>query len=157
MSRRTKVIKAPPARVFDALLTAENFAYWVVGSKRVRDIDDDWPKVGSSFHHSIGFGPLHIDDHTKIVDIDPPRRLDLSARMGPVGSAAIRLVLKPLGRKRTRVVMEETPESGPLRLAPRRLLHRAVGIRNAGSLRRLARLVEKPDSVPRRRRRVQPG
>jgi hypothetical protein len=52
-------------------------------------------------------------------------------------------MLKPLGRRRTKVVMEETPESGPLRLAPRRLLHRAVGIRNAGSLRRLARLVEK--------------
>jgi uncharacterized protein YndB with AHSA1/START domain len=143
MSRRTKVIKAPPDRVFDALLTAENFAYWVVGSKEVRDVDDDWPKVGSAFHHSIGFGPLHIEDHTKIVEVDRPRRLVMSARMGPVGSAVIRLMLKPLGRRRTKVVMEETPESGPLRLAPRRLLHRAVGIRNAGSLRRLARLVEK--------------
>jgi uncharacterized protein YndB with AHSA1/START domain len=154
MSRRTRVIKAPPQRVFDALLTAENFAYWVVGSKRVRDVDDDWPKVGSSFHHSIGIGPLHIDDHTRIVELDPPRRLELSAHIGPVGAATIRLVLKPLRRGRTKVIMEETPESGPLRLAPRRLLHRAVGIRNAGSLRRLARLVEKPQSVPARRRQA---
>jgi uncharacterized protein YndB with AHSA1/START domain len=143
MSRRTRVIKAPPKRVFDALLTAENFAYWVLGTKDVRGVDHDWPKVGSVFHHSIGFGPLHIEDDTEIVGIDPPRRLDLSARMGPVGSAAIRLVLHPMGRRRTKVVMEETAQSGPLRLAPRRLLHRAVGIRNAGSLRRLARLVEK--------------
>jgi len=146
MSRMTKVMKASPERVFDALLTAENFAYWVVGSKQVRDVDDDWPKVGSSFHHLIGFGPFHIDDHTKILEVDPPRRLVMSARMGPVGSAVIRLMLKPLRRGRTKVVMEEKPESGVVRLVPRRLLHRAVGIRNAQSLRRLARLVENPGS-----------
>ncbi|HZQ77754.1 MAG TPA: SRPBCC family protein [Acidimicrobiia bacterium] len=149
MSRRSRVIKAPPKRVFDALLTAENFGYWVVGSKKVRDVDDDWPKPGSVFHHSIGVGPLHIDDHTEIVGIDAPRRLDLSARMGPLGSAAIRLLLQPKGRRRTKVIMEETPESGPIRwAAPRLLVNRAIGVRNAGSLRRLARLVEKPESVP---------
>lgn len=152
MSRRSRVIKAPPARVFDALLTAENFGYWVVGSKRVRGVDADWPKVGSVFHHSIGFGPLHIDDDTEIKEIDPPRRLVMSARMGPAGSAAVHLFLHPLGRRRTKVVMEEKPESGPARLVPRRLVDRAVGVRNAGSLRRLARLVERPESVPSLRR-----
>ena len=157
MARRSRVVKAAPPRVFDALLQAENFAYWVVGSKHVRGVDPHWPEVGSAFHHAIGLGPLHIEDHTEILEVDRPRRLVMSARMGPAGSAVVRLLLQPLGRRRTRVIMEEEPEAGIIARLPRRFLHRAVGIRNARSLRRLRRLVENPESVPARRRRVRPG
>lgn len=156
MARRKRVVHASPDRVFDTLLKAENFAYWVVGSKRVRGVDPDWPQVGSSFHHAVGFGPLQIEDHTKILDIERPRRLVMSARMGWGGSATVSLLLQPLGRRRTRVVMDEEAESGPVAWLPRRLLDRAVGPRNRHSLRRLARLVERPESVPARRRRIEP-
>ncbi len=138
------------------MLGAENFAYWVLGSKRVREVDRHWPRVGSAFHHAIGFGPLHIEDETELIEVDRPRRLVMKAGMGPAGSATVRLLLEPLGRRRTRVVMEEDPESGITTKLPQRLLHRLVGIRNAGSLRRLARLVEKPESVSSRRRQVRP-
>ena len=31
---------------------------WVVGASRMRDVDDNWPEVGSRLHHSVGNWPL---------------------------------------------------------------------------------------------------
>ena len=50
----------------------------VVGSRRVRWFDAGWPVPGSRFHHTVGFGPVTIRDHTEVLGDDLPARLELA-------------------------------------------------------------------------------
>jgi hypothetical protein len=61
--------------VFAVLCDPKADADWVVGSHSIRPADADWPAVGSRFHHRVGAGPLTVKDHTKVLGVDPPRRL----------------------------------------------------------------------------------
>lgn len=147
MSRNERVIEAPPEEVFRTLVKPLNFARWVIGSKIVRSVDDGWPKAGSAFHHAIGIGPIHVEDDTRVLEIDEPRRLVMQAGAGPLGSFIVRVVLEP-DQHGTRVVMEEEAESGPATALPDFLVDFLTGIRNLGALRRLDRMVEQETEVP---------
>ena len=46
-----KVIDAPPEQVWAVLADGWTYSDWVVGTVHVRDVDDDWPRVGSELHH----------------------------------------------------------------------------------------------------------
>jgi uncharacterized protein YndB with AHSA1/START domain len=87
MAQNETIIRSSPERVFEVLMNTENYGHWVVGSDRVRDTDESWPAVGSRFHHSVGFGPISVDDHTKIEEIELNRRLKLRARARPLSSS----------------------------------------------------------------------
>jgi uncharacterized protein YndB with AHSA1/START domain len=134
-------IAVSPDEVFAALANAANYGDWVVGSDTVRDVDPEWPKVGSRFHHRVGVGPLKLNDHTEVLEVDPPHRLIMHARARPLGTAevAMRLTERDGG---TLVTMTETAGDRLSRLMLNRLTDPLIRLRNAESLRRLKRIAE---------------
>lgn len=141
MSRNEKVINAPPDAVFKVLADAHCYPRWVIGARRIRNVDGDFPTQGSRFYHAVGFGPFELRDHTEVVEVEPGRRLVLRARARPATVAAIALDLEPREEK-TNVVMVEEPDQGPMHWLPKPFRDILLGSRNAVSLVRLKRLVE---------------
>jgi uncharacterized protein YndB with AHSA1/START domain len=135
------VIDASTQTVFRTLVEPANYAYWVVGSKTVRAVDENWPEPGSSFHHRVGIGPLSVEDSSTVLAIERPTSLDLEVRFRPVGVATVQLRLEPIGDDRATLVTIAEAWSGgwALRLG-NLLVDEVVGVRNAWSLRRLRRL-----------------
>ena len=134
-------IAVSPTEVFAALANAANYGDWVVGSDIIRDADPEWPKVGSRFYHRVGVGPLKLNDHTEVLEVDPPRRLIMHARARPLGTAEVsmRLAERDGG---TFVTMTETAGNRLSRLVLNRLTDPLIRLRNAESLRRLKRIAE---------------
>jgi uncharacterized protein YndB with AHSA1/START domain len=134
-----RFMPVPPEAVWDALADPGGYGYWVVGSKEIRDADPHWPAAGSRFHHTIGVGPLTLDDHTESLESDPPQRLKLRAKGRPLGTATItmEMIREDDG---TLVRMTEHPAgfTAPLSLNP--LVHLLTKLRNAESLMRLEEL-----------------
>jgi uncharacterized protein YndB with AHSA1/START domain len=139
MARIEHVIAAPPADVFAVLADGHSYEHWVVGCKRIRAVDASWPHEGASFHHSVGFGPLHIRDMTTVLDRDGQRLLALKARAWPAGVAHVEFELVPEGAG-TRVVMTENPVEGPAKLLDNPVQQALIKVRNAETLRRLDKL-----------------
>jgi uncharacterized protein YndB with AHSA1/START domain len=133
-------VDAPAEHVFDVLADPSSYAYWVVGSRAVRDADDDWPDEGARFHHTVAFGPLTLRDHTQVEEVERPHRLVLRARTRPVGAQRVELTLDPRGDG-TLVTMEESPIGLPAHVAapPLDLVLRG---RNEEGLKRLKQLAE---------------
>ena len=55
----------------------------------IRDIDDDWPSIGSRFHHRVGLRPLTISDNSEVLAVEPDRLLRLAVRARPLISAVV--------------------------------------------------------------------
>ena len=141
MARNAALIDASADTVFDVLTDPDDYPRWVVGASDIRDVDSDWPAAGTAFHHRVGLGPLTLADRTTVLEIERPRRLVLQARARPAGTARITLQLEPSGAG-TRVTLVEDPGDLLTRLVFTPLVHLAVRVRNAESLRRLKRLAE---------------
>jgi uncharacterized protein YndB with AHSA1/START domain len=137
-----RFMAVPPEAVWAALADPGGYAYWVVGSKRIRDADPGWPAPGTAFHHTIGVGPLTLDDHTRSLEADPPRRLKLRAKGRPVGTATVTMELEPRAGG-TLVRMTENPDGvfAPLSLNP--AVHLLTKYRNGESLMRLEELASR--------------
>jgi uncharacterized protein YndB with AHSA1/START domain len=128
-----------PEAVWAVLADPGGYAYWVVGSKLVRDAEPGWPAPGAKFHHTIGVTRLTISDHTESLEADPPRRLKLRAKGRPLGTATVTLELEPRDGG-TLVRITEHPDGvySPMALNP--VVHLATKYRNAESLMRLEEL-----------------
>jgi uncharacterized protein YndB with AHSA1/START domain len=137
-----RIMHTTPQRVWDVLADGWLYPLWVVGASRMREVDDDWPAVGSRLHHSVGVWPLLINDHTEVTDCEPLQLLALRARAWPAGEAAVRMNLSIQGAG-TRVVMEEDAISGPGKLVPAPIRAPAIKWRNTETLRRLAFIAER--------------
>ena len=72
MATTHQQISAPPERVFAVLSDPQSYGDWVVGSDTIRDADSAWPDAGSRFYHRVGAGPLKLNDHTEVLEVDPP-------------------------------------------------------------------------------------
>lgn len=136
MSKNRIHIEAPPDVVFDVFCDAASYGIWVVGSKRIRGVDPEWPAVGSKFHHTVGWGPFEDNDTTQVLEMDRPNRLVLEARIWPFGSATVVLELHPAGTG-TDVTMDEHPLSGPAKQLDNPVMEQAIKVRNLLGLRRL--------------------
>jgi uncharacterized protein YndB with AHSA1/START domain len=134
-------IAVTPDEVFAALSNAANYGDWVVGSDVIRDADPEWPKVGSRFYHRVGVGPLKLNDHTEVLEVDPPHRLIMHARARPLGTAEVSMQLAARDGG-TFVTMTETAGNRLSRLMLNRLTDPLIRLRNAESLRRLKRIAE---------------
>lgn len=132
---------ASPQTVFAILSEPHAYSDWVVGAKRVRCYDPEWPAVGTAFHHTIGFGPIAIRDKTTVKSVDPPQGIVLLARAMPAGVAEVRVDISPDGRG-SRVTMTEEPLTGLVTAVYTPLLDLIVRARNAESLRRLKVIAE---------------
>lgn len=144
-------ITATPAAVFAVLADGWTYAGWVVGTSYIRAVAAEWPAVGSTLHHTSGSWPLTVQDETRVEESDPGRRLVLVVGAGELGSARVDLSLVPdlLDGRTTRVTMVEQPMSGPARWFHTSLADAVLRQRNAETLIRLARLVERPTTPTR--------
>lgn len=143
MARNETTIDAPPSRIFEVLADPDSYGHWVVGSKRIRDADPDFPKAGSRFHHAVGFGPIDVKDHTEVLEWDPPRRLKLRAKARPLGTAIVILEVTPANDgKASRVTMIEDAADPFTKFIFNPLTHLLVRGRNVESLNRLERLAK---------------
>lgn len=136
--------------VFAVLADGWAYANWVVGASHIREVDWNWPEAGSRIHHSIGPWPLQIHDVTVSQGADPPARLELRARMWPVGEAQVRIELEELSPTLTRARLSEEIVAGPARRLPSALERLLLAPRNIESLRRLGDLAVRQESKPQR-------
>jgi uncharacterized protein YndB with AHSA1/START domain len=134
-------ITASPDEVFAVLANPGNYGDWVVGSDTIRDADVTWPKVGSRFHHRVGFGLLKVSDHTEVLAVQAPHRLVMHAKARPLGTAKVTMLLTDRDG-RTDVTMIEVAGDRLSRLALNRLTDPLIHLRNLEALRRLKRIVE---------------
>lgn len=109
MSTITRFMPVSPEDIWEVLADPGEYAYWVVGSKVIRDADANWPEPGSKFHHTVGFGPIKLSDHTVSLEADPPLRLKLRAKGRPLGTASVtmEMIARDGG---TEVRMTENPD-----------------------------------------------
>jgi uncharacterized protein YndB with AHSA1/START domain len=134
-------VAATPEAVFAVLSKPEQYAEWVIGTKRTETVDASWPAPGSKLRWTAGVGPLETSDVTEVVEAEPGRRLLLRARMRPVGETEIELVLEPSGGG-TRIVMREEPVEGLVDATHTPVGDAVLSQRNERSLDRLRELVE---------------
>jgi uncharacterized protein YndB with AHSA1/START domain len=139
MATSERFMPVQPQHVWAALARPEAYAYWVVGSKEIRDIDPHWPARGARFHHTVGLGPLKVADHTESLKCSPPHELVMRAKARPLGSARVtmRLAARDGG---TLVRMEENPDGLTALLTVNPAVQLLTAGRNAESLARLEEL-----------------
>jgi uncharacterized protein YndB with AHSA1/START domain len=142
MARTETTTTASPQDVWDVLMDPYAYGHWVVGSSHVRDVDSEWPEPGSRFHHSVGLRPLTLSDHTRVLQLDPLRRLVLEAKARPLGTARVELVLTPVGSGTHVTMIEEPADPFTWLLTANPLAQRLLRLRNDEALRRLRRLAE---------------
>jgi NAD(P)-dependent dehydrogenase (short-subunit alcohol dehydrogenase family)/uncharacterized protein YndB with AHSA1/START domain len=155
MARNRVHIRATPEEVFAVLSDAERYPEWVVGAAGIRDQDEEFPAVGSRFHHKVGSWPVGLKDYTEVLESDPPRRLALKAKARPLGTATIELELRE-SEAGTEVMMEEVPGDRLTSLvAGNPVADQVLRVRNAEALARLKRIVEgTPEGDPLREREL---
>lgn len=141
MAKTEIEIAAPPEAVWEVLSDPQAYREWVLGAKEIRGADEGFPATGTELHHTIGTGPLTIRDSTVVVRSEPPRVLQLHARLGPLGSADVTLRLEEVDG-RTRVVMRERGARGPMQLL-QPVNEALLRGRNLLSLEQLRELVER--------------
>src|ERR1700709_1274870 len=102
------LVRRPPERVWDVLSDASAYAEWVVGTREIRAVDDGWPALGTTFHYTVGVGPLTLRGSTAGRRVAAGRRLGLEADAGLLGAARIVIDLQEWGAD-TVVVLDEHP------------------------------------------------
>ncbi|NKX88611.1 SRPBCC family protein [Nocardia coubleae] len=117
------------------------YASWVVGASHIREVDPEWPAVGSRIHYRFGLWPVLIGDTTEVRTVEPPHRLELEARLWSIGSAWIRITLAEAEPGHTTIRMTERAARGPASLIPGLAQDVAFAARNQESLERLAALI----------------
>jgi len=141
MSRNTRVMNCSPQDVFDVLADGWTYANWVVGAARIRDVDPQWPAVGTKIHHSVGLWPMLISDNTAVEHVEEPHQLRLKVRLWPTGSGVVTMTLAAKNGG-TEVTMEEQLVSGPASYLPTPVKDALLHARNVEALNRLAYLAE---------------
>ncbi|MEO9140617.1 MAG: SRPBCC family protein [Jatrophihabitans sp.] len=106
-------IAASPTVVFDVLADGWTYSNWVVGTSHMRAVEANWPGVGSHLFHASGPWPVVHRDDTVVDEVERGRRLVLTARARPFGTAKIAIELADDGSGGCDVTMTETPSSGP--------------------------------------------
>lgn len=139
MASNERFMPVPPEAVWDSLADPAAYGYWVVGSKEIRDADPAWPAPGSKFHHTIGFGPFEIRDHTVALEAERPRLMRLRAKGRPLGTARVTLEMTAFDEG-TLVKMTENPDGVTSLLALNPIVQLLTIGRNAESLMRLEEL-----------------
>ncbi|QNE45671.1 SRPBCC family protein [Glaciihabitans sp. INWT7] len=141
MSVNVREMACSPEDVFAVLADGWVFTTWVVGASRMRDVDENWPAVGSALQHSFGVWPALINDETTVLECDPPRHLVMQPKGWPLGEAKVVIDVKARGNGSV-VRIEEFAVAGPASWIPRPVLDFALYRRNVETLQRLAFIAE---------------
>lgn len=131
-------IPAPPDVVFDVLAEPRTYPQWLMGAQEMRAVDADFPKEGSELHHSVGpTEDATVDDDSEVLASDPPHRLELLVKAGPLRGVVTFVVLP--SQTGTELRFRERPAGWMAGLTP--FLRPVIAGRNAESLRRLTDLI----------------
>jgi len=134
-------MQASAADAFAVLIDPETYPRWLIGTKRIREVDDGWPRPGSRFHHVVGIGPFQIRDHSIALDLEHGTMLRLKVNARPPVSAIA--TFRVIGNDtRCVVTLEEEPALRLIGNLVRPVLDPMTHVRNHRSLRRLATLIE---------------
>nr|WP_193570953.1 SRPBCC family protein [Diaminobutyricibacter tongyongensis] len=130
-----------PEAVFAVLSDGWLFPGWVVGASRMRAVDDLWPQVGSSLHHSFGVWPLLINEETTVDELRAPTHIVVRPKGWPLGGSRVQIDIEPhLRGCRVRII--EKAVSGPAARVPDALMNIPLYLRNIETLKRLAYIAE---------------
>lgn len=135
------LVKRSPEQVWDFLSKGDRYAEWVIGTQRIRGVDDNWPDIGSNVHFSFGVGPWSIDDRTTVRNAEPPSVLELEVHAGRIGTARLLFEIRRWGDHAV-VVLDEHPLSGPGAHFHNMLIDLGLRFRNRRMLDKLAKLIE---------------
>jgi uncharacterized protein YndB with AHSA1/START domain len=138
MARNETHIDAPVQSVWDVLADPRFYATWVVGASSVRDVEGDWPAVGSILHHSQ---QAVLRDTTEVVRSEAPHRIVLEARARPLAIAEVDIQLEADGDG-TRLILIEHAVGAIAGALPEALTDPLIHVRNIASVARLKRLAE---------------
>ena len=125
-------------KVFDVLADPDTYPSWLVGAHHMRHVDADFPREGSTFDHSVGAGPLTVDDRSESVGLREDERLALVVHVGPF-HARVDFELDEQPDGQTQVTFRERPVGAFAPLTP--VLRHSLQVRNATSLHRLRDVV----------------
>ena len=143
MAINRRVMALPADQVWDALSDGYTYSDWVVGTRKIRDVDDTFPAKGSRLHYTIGHFPLRHDSHTEVLDVDPSeRRLDLAINSQPAGRFRVVLNVTPQSERTSLVEIDEKPLDGIVKVLHNPLFDLVIKVRNVETLRRLERVSE---------------
>ena len=134
-------VDAPIQAVYATVSDPTTYPEWLVGAQAIRGVERRWPAKGAKFFHRVGFGPLTIDDSTKVLEAREPTLVVLEARARPVGVATVIFRLRAEGDG-TVVELEEGVTKGPTAALPGFLVDPPLRARNTESLRQLKAYVE---------------
>ena len=132
-----KWVPVSPQDVWAVLADPRAYAFWVVGSHDITEVEGHWPEPGSTFHHIQGQGPLKLRDTTTVVKCEPLRRLLLEVRIRPFLTGPVDIGLERLDGG-TCITIDERAEGGLFGLLPGFVTSPPIAFRNADALRRLA-------------------
>lgn len=141
MAFTSREIHASAADAFAVLIDPETYPLWLIGTKRIREVDDDWPRPGSTFHHVVGVGPFQLRDESVALDVEHGTMLRLKVKARPFVSAVA--TFRVIGNDdRCVVTLEEEPALRLIGNLVRPVLDPVTHVRNHRSLRRLAAVIE---------------
>jgi uncharacterized protein YndB with AHSA1/START domain len=106
------LIERSVEQVWSVLADGWSYSSWVVGTQKIREVDDNWPEEGSRLHYAVGISRLSVDDTTTVRIMEPRQRLELEARAGRAGTARISIQVLPWGEHAV-VIIDEHPLRGP--------------------------------------------
>ncbi|MGZ4681205.1 MAG: SRPBCC family protein [Acidimicrobiales bacterium] len=136
----SREIEAPSKDVFDVIVDPRTYPRWLAGAADMRAVDDDWPAVGSRFHHRVGFKPFTIPDSSLVQAIEYDRMLRLAVRARPLLSAVVTFSLVG-DDDRCVITFEEEPAVRLIGNLVRPVLDPVTHVRNHLSLKRLDDLI----------------
>ncbi|HUQ39361.1 MAG TPA: SRPBCC family protein [Acidimicrobiales bacterium] len=142
MSETATEIAAPVEVVFAVVADPTTYPEWLVGAKEIHMVEEHWPEPGARFFHTVGAGPVTVDDSTSVLEVEAPTKLVLEARAGAVATARVTFRLDRLGEAATSVSMEEDAVEGAASHLPSALIDPPLGARNQQSLQRLKDRIE---------------
>lgn len=142
------LIDQPKSAVWDVLCDGYSYARWVAGTQQIREVDDDWPRVGTKIHFTAGLGPLKIEDVTYVRRLEEDQ-LELEAYAGKIGSARVSISVRDWGEGRTLVIIDEHPLTGPPARWHNGLVELLLRLRNRHMAASLKGVVEGHGSRPR--------
>lgn len=130
-----------PSRVWQTLADGWMYSSWVVGTSKIRAVDDGFPAAGTKIHHAVGMWPLLLEDDSEVLECVPEQRLVLQARAWPFGEATITLELVPT-LDGTAIRMAEAPTKGVAALIHNPVAEAVLRHRMTECMNRLVPIVE---------------
>jgi uncharacterized protein YndB with AHSA1/START domain len=135
------LVRRSPQQVWEVLSDGHAYASWVLGTREIRAVDEEWPQVGAAIHYTVGWGPLALRGRTTVRAAEPGRMLGLEADAGLLGTARIVIELTPWGED-TVVLLDEHPLTGTGSWLHNPVTDVVSLLRQEPMMRSLARLVE---------------